>query len=287
MSTLELLKIFTEPQRLRILHLLRSAPLNVNELVEILHVSQSNISHHIKILKNLGLIELRKSGNQNYYFSAESPKLPESVKKIWLNTSELISELPEAIHDERNLVMVLGARSNANENGFEDWRQKQPDLPYTHEFALMGLPSASLAVDIGCGNGDLLPLLKQSFQTVIGIDISMKHMVTARKNHKKSAIKLICSDAVNLPLPGKTVDTAYYRMTLGFIKNHEKALDEAIRIIKPGGRISIIDQTSQNKKPGSLFSYDYFINYCKNKAVKLMNYRLYQQVFICSIEKTD
>ncbi|MES0491606.1 MAG: metalloregulator ArsR/SmtB family transcription factor [Leptospirales bacterium] len=285
MGTLELLKIFTEPQRLRILHLLRSAPLNVNEIVEILHVSQSNISHHIKILKNLGLVELRKSGNQNYYYSSESPNLPESVKKIWLNTVELISELPEAMNDERNLVMVLGARSSASEDGFEDWRQKQPDLPFTHEFTLAGLPQASMAVDIGCGNGDLLPLLRQSFRTVIGIDLSIKHMFTASNYHKSPNVQLVCSDAMNLPLSDHTVDTAYYRMTLGFIKEREKALDEAFRIVKPGGRISIIDQPALNKKQDSLFSYNYFANFCKDKEAKLIHYRLYQQVFICTIEK--
>jgi len=116
-KTIELLKTYSEPQRLRILNLLQNSELTVSELVEILSLSQSNVSHHLKILKDQGLIDFYKSGNQKLYKINLSPELPQNILKIWNEIKETVKEPEESTEDERQLLNILK-------------RRKSPDLTH-------------------------------------------------------------------------------------------------------------------------------------------------------------
>ena len=63
----EFYKIFGDPTRLRILDLLLNKPLCVNEISEILDVSQSAISHQLKYLRSSNLVKAEKTGKNVYY----------------------------------------------------------------------------------------------------------------------------------------------------------------------------------------------------------------------------
>lgn len=65
----------SEPLRIRLLELLRSQELCVCELCEVLEVSQSKLSFHLKTLKEAGLVRSRQSGRWIYY----SLNLPQFV----------------------------------------------------------------------------------------------------------------------------------------------------------------------------------------------------------------
>ncbi len=60
-------RMLGEPQRLRILQLLQSGPKTVNEVVEALGVSQSNVSRHLQALADSGLLARKRSGNNILY----------------------------------------------------------------------------------------------------------------------------------------------------------------------------------------------------------------------------
>jgi DNA-binding transcriptional ArsR family regulator len=68
------LKALGEETRLRILRLLFKEPLSVNEIAERLGVSQYNVSKHLRILREAGLLELKKSGKQRLHFVADALK---------------------------------------------------------------------------------------------------------------------------------------------------------------------------------------------------------------------
>ena len=61
------LKALGEETRLRILRLLFKQPMSVNEIAEKLDVSQYNISKHLRIMREAGLLELEKQGKQRLY----------------------------------------------------------------------------------------------------------------------------------------------------------------------------------------------------------------------------
>ena len=66
-SIVKILRVVAEPNRLRILLLLRGEELSVAELQEILAMGQSTISTHLSQLKQAGLVEDRRTGKSNLY----------------------------------------------------------------------------------------------------------------------------------------------------------------------------------------------------------------------------
>lgn len=61
------LKALGEMNRLRIMRLLLKEPLGVNAIADRLQVSEYNVSKHLRILKEAGLLEMEKSGKQRLY----------------------------------------------------------------------------------------------------------------------------------------------------------------------------------------------------------------------------
>jgi len=284
-QTIELLKTFSEPHRLRILNLLLTSELSVSELVEILTLSQSNVSHHLKILKNQGLIESYKSGAQKYYRNIEQPSIPSNLQKIWSELKTIIKELPESSEDERKLINAIAQRKNSDlDNTINLWRKQQPDILFTSEVALDGIPKThNLAVDIGSGMGDFFKVIERSFRKIICIEISQNQLKIARENiMNQEQVHLLQSDAHFLPLGDHVADSIYFRMALRFFKNPEMAIQEAIRILNISGKISIIDQIDSLNS----FSEQFFKKLClENSNLYLVKYNRRGGLFLCTLEK--
>lgn len=67
----ERFRVLAEPQRLRILQLLRGGEKNVTELTEELQTTQPNVSKHLRVLQETGLVGRRQVGNTVYCFIAD------------------------------------------------------------------------------------------------------------------------------------------------------------------------------------------------------------------------
>lgn len=67
----ERFKILSEPLRLRILHLLQDGEKSVGEVTGAIETSQPNVSKHLKILQDAGLVKRRQNGNTVYYSIAD------------------------------------------------------------------------------------------------------------------------------------------------------------------------------------------------------------------------
>ena len=70
----EMCKVFSNPIRLEILHLLRYDELSVTELIEKSKLSQANISQHLAIMKAKGVVISRREG-KNMYYKLANPKM--------------------------------------------------------------------------------------------------------------------------------------------------------------------------------------------------------------------
>ncbi len=70
----EICKIFTHPKRLEIINLLRDGEKSVGELVELSDIPQSNLSQHLAILRQRGIVSTRRGGI-NIYYSISNPKI--------------------------------------------------------------------------------------------------------------------------------------------------------------------------------------------------------------------
>lgn len=247
MQALPLFKALVEPVRIRIYLLLKKSSLTVSELSEILDLSQSNTSHHIKALRDLGLLTAEKTGQHTYYALDTEVLEDKRTQKLFDTLTELGSEIPEAKSDATKLRAALAARS---EDTFALWRMEQPDLPYSDVFAHLAAGRRGHALDIGCGEGDFFEAMSLSFERVTAIDIDLGHLQKAKTHAATAQVSLVAADAQNLPLAEGTADAVIFRMALSQIPDPTTALAEAIRVLKNGGTVSIIDG---EKKSGDAF----------------------------------
>lgn len=68
----ELFKVFGDPTRIRILYALSAGELCVCDIASVLNMSQSAISHQLRVLKQISLVKFRREGKTVYYSLADS-----------------------------------------------------------------------------------------------------------------------------------------------------------------------------------------------------------------------
>lgn len=110
------------------------------------------------------------------------------------------------------------------------------------EHTLPQLPSkAPRLVDIGCGTGANLPMLREAVGpdgSVVGIDFSPLALAHAREElHQVSNLALVQGDALNLPVANNSADCVTMMDVLEHLSDDNRALCEVARILKPGGVI--------------------------------------------------
>jgi ubiquinone/menaquinone biosynthesis C-methylase UbiE len=107
------------------------------------------------------------------------------------------------------------------------------------------LPAAGSldALDIGCGTGFLSLELACRGHRVIGIDFALSMIAEARKKaaERRLAIRVEEADAEQLRFAASSFDIAVSRHLLWTLPNPGRAMDEWIRVLRPGGRLVVID----------------------------------------------
>lgn len=243
-GALQLIKALSEPVRIRLYLLLKQSSLTVSELAEILHLSQSNTSHHLKALRELDLLTAEKTGQHTYYALNRKTVTKSRVASVLRTLEEASTEIAETPSDNARLRKVLAARSD---DAFARWRREQPDLPYTDVFAHLACGRRGAVLDLGCGEGDFFEPLTLSFERVYAVDIDWEHTRRAKKRGGAHT-QLCCADAQQLPFGSHTFDAVVLRMALSQMPEPERALGEAVRVLKSGGFISIIDVDADSNR---------------------------------------
>ena len=105
-SILKTLRVAADPNRLRILLLLRGEELSVAELQEILVMGQSTISTHLSQLKHAGLVEDRRTGKSSLY----RLNIPDSILAGLLTAVQ--EEIPESAQDRAAMRRVVKKRQD-------------------------------------------------------------------------------------------------------------------------------------------------------------------------------
>jgi ArsR family transcriptional regulator len=99
----EISKTLANPIRLAILHNLRDVEKSVNELTDILGISQSNLSQHLALMRQAGIVKTRKQGTCIFY-SVTNPKINvacDTVREVLIEQlrqrQELVASYPAKI----------------------------------------------------------------------------------------------------------------------------------------------------------------------------------------------
>ena len=99
------------------------------------------------------------------------------------------------------------------------------------------------ALDIGCGTGFLSLEMADGGHRVTGVDFAPAMLAEARRKaaERGFAIRFEHADAEQLPFAASSFDLAICRHVLWTLPHPEAAIDEWIRVLRPGGRLAVID----------------------------------------------
>jgi ubiquinone/menaquinone biosynthesis C-methylase UbiE/DNA-binding MarR family transcriptional regulator len=247
-SILKNLRLLTDPSRLRILMLVEREELSVAELQEILAMGQSRISTHLAQLKQAGLVEDRRNGKSSLYRlnGAGSKSFAELMSVL----RQAATEIPEAGHDSQALRLVLRRRQDKMRAYFDELagkfgRHYVPGRSWKGlaETLLTLMPPLVIA-DLGAGEGTFSQLLARRAKKVIAVDNSEKMVeygaALARK-HRVKNLEYRQGDIEDVPIRKASVDVAFFSQALHHARHPQRAVAEAWRILKPGGRIVVLD----------------------------------------------
>ena len=250
-SILKSLRLLADPSRLRVLLLLEQEELSVAELQEILSMGQSTLSTHLSQLKQADLVEDRRVGkNILYRLKIQRGAEAKSFAQLITVLRQGASEIPEAEHDTGALRFVLRERQDKTRAYFDELagrfgRQYVPGRSWkgVAEMLLRLLPPLVIA-DLGAGEGTLSQLLAQRAKKVIAVDNSEKMVEFGAGLARKHGVKNLQyrkGDLEALPIAAASVDLALFSQSLHHAQHPQRAVDEAYRILKPGGRIAVLD----------------------------------------------
>lgn len=242
-SILNSLKLLADPTRLRLLLLLSEQELSVVELQEILGMGQSRISSQLALLRKAGLLTQKRSGKNNLY----STTLPTSLREI---AEQAALELPEHHKDVASLRHVLRKRRDKARAYFDELagkfgRQYVPGRSWKSlAEGLLKVLNYDTVADLGAGEGTLSQLLAQRASHVIAVDHSKKMVALGKKlakEHDLPNLEFRLGDIEAPPIDNRSIDLAFLSQALHHATSPEVALREAYRILKPGGRLVILD----------------------------------------------
>lgn len=249
-ESVEVLKAAGEPTRLRLLALLATGDLTVSEMTEVLGQSQPRISRHLKLLGEAGLVERYQEGAWAYFRLVGEGLRAALATQILEATSQAD---PVLIRDGDRLRGVKQARADRaqayfaeNADGWNELRRLHvPEARVEEEIQqLLGKTPFDSLLDLGTGTGRILELLADRYRRGIGIDASRAMLAIARARLDEDGIthaSVRQGDIFNLPLDRENFDVVTVHQVLHFLHDPAPAVAEAARMLRPGGRMLIVD----------------------------------------------
>jgi ArsR family transcriptional regulator len=221
--------------------------LNVTELTAVLGLAQSGVSRHLGLLKEAGLVEESREGG--YAFYAAAPPNGDGLRAdVWTVLKHQFAETAgdaAAQADDARLKEVLRLRKEDFKTHGPEARQLVPGRSWAAWARALGhlLPPVVVA-DLGCGEGYLSLEAARWARQVIAIDHSPQVLRRARSLAKRRKIANVvwkAGELEHLPLADASIDLALLSQALHHAAKPARALAEACRILRPGGKVLVLD----------------------------------------------
>ncbi len=240
--------------RSRVLLVLERHELTVNEIRSVLQLPQSTVSRHLKALADHGWVVSRPEGTSRRYRMTE--KLESSVRRLWHLVREEVVATSAAAQDARRVQSVLAHRRTRSQKFFSSaagqWDRLRSELFGTRSdiMGFLGLVDESWQVgDLGCGTGQLSELIAPFAGTVIAVDDSTAMIAAARKRLGSfDNVSIRAGNLETLPIDDASLDVALIFLVLHYVVEPELAIAEAHRVLKPGGRLIIVDMMPHDRQ---------------------------------------
>jgi ubiquinone/menaquinone biosynthesis C-methylase UbiE/predicted transcriptional regulator len=248
-SIIKSLRVLADPNRLRVLLLLEREELSVAEMQDILAMGQSTISTHLSQLKHAGLVSDRRAG-KNILYQLKHEDEPDGLADLIQLLKQAAREIPQARQDHAALQLALRKRKDKTRAFFDEMagrfgRQYLPGRSWKGlAEALLQLMPSMIIADLGAGEGTFSLLLAQRALQVIAVDSSLKMVEYGSALAQRQGVKNLeyrHGDMEELPIDSASVDLAFFSQSLHHAIHPANAIAEAHRILKPGGRIAVLD----------------------------------------------
>ncbi len=239
-----------ERTRLRLLVLLAEAELTVSELVAILGQSQPRVSRHLRLLVDAGLVERHREGAWAFFTAASATASAKLARDI-LGRLDVGDATLAA--DRARLTEARASRVASAERYFAIqapiWDRVRA-LHVAEEkveaavFDAVGPGPFHAVLDLGTGTGRMLELLAGRAARAVGIDGSHAMLNVARTRIERARLRnvqLRQGDLYALPVERDGYDLVIVHQVLHYLDEPARALREAARALRPGGRLLVVD----------------------------------------------
>lgn len=247
------LEALGDENRLRLLVLLDQQEFSVSELVAVVQLPQPTVSRHLKVLAEDGWIRWRRDGTTRHY--RVSPSIAEGAAELWRLVREQLAEAPWIAEDAERARSVIAAREERARAFFSetaaDWDALRNEL-FGHRSQLAALfallRSDWIVGDLGAGTGSLSEAIAPFVSRVIAVDRSSEMLGAAgRRLDDFGNVELRGGDLEALPIEDAALDLGVMALVLHFVATPQLAFEEAARVLKPGGRLVVLDMRAHDR----------------------------------------
>lgn len=291
MAMLKWLRLLGDTGRIRLLRLLAQEDLSVAELQEILGMGQSRTSMQLSQLKAAGFVEVRRSGQKSIYRLTIPPGAEALLHEVLEKSA---ADIPECTHDDEGLNLVLSRRKDHLRSYFDELagkfgRHYVPGRSWKSlsEMLLRLLPPLVIA-DLGAGEGTLALLLAQRAERVIAVDSSVKMVEYGQglvERHGIENMEYRLGDMEELPLGPAEVDLVLIHQALHHSLHPERVLSEAWRVLRPGGRIIVLDLLKHEFEAAQEIYADVWLGFSQVELLNLLRGTGFQRTDLSIVDR--
>jgi ubiquinone/menaquinone biosynthesis C-methylase UbiE len=247
-AILDHLASLADTTRSRLLLLLDRHELTVSELCGIMQLPQSTVSRHLRALADSGWVSARADGTSHLYTMTRE-ELDAPARRLWSLVRDQVGPSPASSQDQRRLQATLADRRTKSQEFFSSsagqWDRLRDEL-YGERFHLGALAALAqsdwVLGDLGCGTGATSAALAPFVTHIIAVDASAAMLQAARKRLQTfDNVDLRRGDLEALPIDDGRLDAATLMLVLHYVPEPERALAEVSRVLKPGGRLILVD----------------------------------------------